>query len=30
MVKEKGQGVVAVDVRLVVPSDVTEDRISWL
>lgn len=28
MVKEKGQGVVAVDVRLVVPSDVTEDRIS--
>lgn len=30
IVKEKGHGVVAVDVRLVVPSDVTEDRISWL
>jgi len=30
IVKEKGQGVVAVDVRLVVPSDVTEGRVSWL
>ena len=29
IVKEKGQGVVAVDVRLVVPSDFTEDRVSW-
>jgi acyl-CoA synthetase (NDP forming) len=29
IVKEKGQGVVAVDVRLVVPSDFMEDRVSW-
>jgi acyl-CoA synthetase (NDP forming) len=29
IVKEKGQGVVAVDVRLVVPSDFTEEHVSW-
>jgi acetyltransferase len=30
IVKEKGQGVVAVDVRLVMPSEIREDRISWV
>lgn len=30
IVKGKGRGVVAVDVRLVLPSDVTEDGFSWL
>jgi acetyltransferase len=30
IVREKGHGVVAVDVRLVVPSDFTEDCVSWL
>jgi hypothetical protein len=30
IVKGRGQGVVAVDVRLVLPSDVTEDGFSWL
>jgi hypothetical protein len=30
IVRETGHGVVAVDVRLVVASDFTEDFVSWL